>query len=283
MTTSSFPLSGPVDLQVRLGFATITVHAGDDVREAKVVLTPRDPDSDYVRRTEVELHGATLVVRGPKPRGTVFDIPVFGRRGGRDAVDAEITVPAGSTLKIGSWGGEVTVTGRAGTTDIASGMTTVDVEHVEGDLRLRYGSGPVRVQRVSGSIVVRAGSGDATFGDVAGSVEAGYGSGSVEIGRCGGAARMRAGSGQLSIGSAGGDVDFGSGSGGLSVGLRRGRPARLDVVTGSGQVRSDLPIEDKPPADAARAITVKARTGSGEVHVFRAEPPVPDDAVDVEA
>jgi len=127
--------------------------------------------------------------------------------------------------------------------------------------------------------VVRAGSSDATFGEVVGSVEVGCGSGNLEVGAASGRVRMRTGSGQLSIGSAGGDIDFTSGSGGVSIGLRRGQPARLDVITGSGQVRSDLPVEDHPPADTARAITVKARTGSGDVRIFRAEPAVPDDAV----
>ena len=280
MTTSSFPVSGPIDLQIRLGFGSVTVHADDGVREATVALTPRDPDSDYASRTVVELRQRTLIVHGPKPRGTLFDIPVFtGRRSDRDALDVEITVPAGTTMKIGSWGADVVVTGRAGTADIASGSTTVTLEHVDGDLRLRYGSGPARVQRVSGDVVVRAGSGDTTFGEVAGSVEFGCGSGNLEVGVAGGRVRMRTGSGQMSIGSAGGDVDFTGGSGAVSVGLRRGQSARLDVMTGSGQVRSDLPVEDRAPADTARAITIKARTGSGDVRIFRAEPAVPDDAV----
>jgi hypothetical protein len=45
--------------------------------------------------------------------------------------------------------------------------------------------------------------------------------------------------------------------------------ARLDVMTGSGQLRSDLPVADTPNP-AARAISVRARTGSGDVHLVRA-------------
>jgi hypothetical protein len=280
MSTSSFPVSGPIDLQVRLGFGSVNVHADEGVREATVALNPRDPDSDFAARTVVELRQKTLIVHTPKPRGALFDIPMFaGRRSERDALDVEIIVPAGTTMKIGTWGADVEVTGRAGTADIAAGSTAVTVEQVDGDLRLRYGSGPARVKRVSGDVVVRAGSSDATFGEVVGSVEVGCGSGNLEVGAASGRVRMRTGSGQLSIGSAGGDIDFTSGSGGVSIGLRRGQPARLDVITGSGQVRSDLPVEDHPPADTARAITVKARTGSGDVRIFRAEPSVPDDAV----
>ncbi len=278
MSTSSFPVSRPIDLQVRIGFGTITVHADDGVTDATVAVTPRDRDSDYAARTTVEMRGSTLVVQGPKPRGTVFDIPVFaGRYGNRDAVDVDITVPSGTPMKIGSWAADVVVVGRAGTTDVASGSATTTLGHIDGDLRLRYGGGPAQVQRVTGSVVVRAGSGNMTFGEVGGSLEVGCGSGSLEVATVGGRLRMRTGSGQASIRAAGGDVDFASGSGGLSVGLRRGQPARLDVVTGAGQLRSDLPVEDDPPANTAGAITIKARTGSGDVRIFPADP-VPADA-----
>jgi hypothetical protein len=273
VTTKTFALSGPIELSCRLSSGAITVHADDGVTEAKVVLTTRDGRSDYLDRTTVELQGSTLVVHGPKPRGPLFDLPVFaGRFGERDAVDADITVPAGTPMKIASWGADVVVKGRAGTTDIMSGSTTTEIDDVDGDLRLRYGSGPARAHRVTGSVVVRAGSSSLTFGDVAGAIEIGCGSGSLEVGAAGGRVRMRTGTGQATIGAAGGDVDFTSGSGGLSVGLRRGQPARLDVVTGAGHLRSDLPVGDDPPESTARAITIKARTGSGDVRIFRADP-----------
>ena len=278
MTTKSFPLSGPIELSCRLGSGAITVHADDGVTEANVVLTSRDGKSDYVDRTTIELQGSTLVVHGPKPRGGLFDFPVFtGRFGERDAIDADITVPAGTPMKIATWGADVVVKGRAGSTDVMSGSTSTEIDDVDGDLRLRYGSGPARAHRVSGSIVVRAGASSLAFGEVAGSIEVGCGSGSLEVESVGDKVRMRTGTGQATIGAASGDVDFTSGSGGLSVGLRRGQPARLDVVTGAGHLRSDVPVDDTPPTNIAQAITIKARTGSGDVRIFRAEP-MPDAA-----
>jgi hypothetical protein len=59
------------------------------------------------------------------------------------------------------------------------------------------------------------------------------------------------------------------GSGSIAIGLPAGQPARLDVTTGSGRVDSDLPIEDSP-ATQHNPITVRARTGSGNVRLFRA-------------
>jgi len=44
---------------------------------------------------------------------------------------------------------------------------------------------------------------------------------------------------------------------------------RLDVQTGGGRVDSALPIDDGPRAPA-EAITLRARTGFGNVHLVRA-------------
>jgi hypothetical protein len=41
------------------------------------------------------------------------------------------------------------------------------------------------------------------------------------------------------------------------------------VTTGSGEVLSELSIDDAP-RDKARAISVRARTGSGDVKLIRA-------------
>ena len=55
----------------------------------------------------------------------------------------------------------------------------------------------------------------------------------------------------------------------MSIGLPSGVTARLDVMTGAGQVRSELPVTDQP-AERSGAITVRARTGNGDVRLFRA-------------
>ncbi len=280
MTTKTFPLSGPIDLSCRLGFGSITVHADEGVTEAKVVLAPRDDTSDAVAQTLVELRGSTLIVHSRKPRGTVFDLPVFlGRAAERDALDLDITVPPDTPLKIASYDADIVIQGRSGSADIASGMAATHLDHVHGDLRLRCGSGPAHVHRVTGSVTVKTGSGDATFDEVGGGLTLSCGSGSLDLGVAHGAVRMRTGSGRASIGVAENDIEFASGSGGLSVGLRSGQAARLDVVTGAGRVYSDLPVENTPPATAGRPITVRARTGSGDVRIFRAAPAVREDKI----
>ena len=62
--------------------------------------------------------------------------------------------------------------------------------------------------------------------------------------------------------------DLTSGSGRVSIGLAAGVQARLDARTGSGQVRTEMPLEEM--AGRGPAIRIRVRTGSGDVIVHRA-------------
>ncbi|MGH8862984.1 MAG: DUF4097 family beta strand repeat-containing protein [Jatrophihabitantaceae bacterium] len=261
----SFPLTGPINLIVRYGHGSVTVSARDDLAEALVRLTARIPDSDILDRIAIEMRGPTLAVVAPR-QGGLSDL--FGGFRDRDTVDAEITVPSGTAMKLTTGSADITVTGRSGGADVASGSAHIDLDAVDGDLRVRCGSASSRVRAVSGDVVARSGSGDLSLGEIAGAVQAGSGSGNLSIDTAHGPVRSRAGSGDMRIGTAHGDVDVTAGSGGLSVGVPAGVSARLDVRTGSGRVRTDLPIDDSPANGTE--ITVRARTGSGDVRLFRA-------------
>jgi hypothetical protein len=267
--TRTFPLSGPITLDCRLRFGSVTVHAQDDRGEASVTLRPRDTGSEVAAATTVELRGHTLVVHAPKPRGIIFDRPVMGGRyQQRAAVDVDITVPSGTALKIVAGDADVALVGCSGDADISAGRVSADLAEVDGDLRLRYGSGSARIGRVTGLAVVKSGSGSATLAE-AGQVVMATGSGDLAIDVAHDRVHLRAGSGRAGIGVAEDDVDLVSGSGDLSVGLRAGQAARLEVSTGAGRFHSDLPMQPTPPSGSP-AITVRARTGRGDVSIRRA-------------
>jgi len=265
--TKTFPLAGPINLSVRLGHGSLTVTAEDHLHEALVRLTPRAGSDAVMQRIAVEMQGPTLSVSLPR-QGGIFDL-LGGWRRERDGVDVEVTVPSGTALKIVTFTADVTVRGRCGGADIASGSAGIAVDHVDGDLLLRYGNATSTVSRVDGSVTMRSGSGNASFGEVAGSLQSGSGSGRLDAQAVHGTVRSRAGSGDAHLGAVYGDVDMASGSGALSIGLPAGVSARLDVTTGSGRVDSDLPIEDNRTGKGP-SITVRARTGRGDVRVFRA-------------
>ncbi|MGI8921787.1 MAG: DUF4097 family beta strand repeat-containing protein [Solirubrobacteraceae bacterium] len=269
MTTKTFPLSGPTSLQLRVDSGSLTVHARDGLTEASVTMAPRVTDSDIVDRTLVELRGSTLHVIAPRQRG-IFDLPILGKRQhNRSAMDVTVTVPSGSAVKATTFTADIAVDGRCGTAEIASGSSTISLEEVEGDLRLRYGSSNCHVGRVSGSVELRSGSGDARFGEIGGELSSGRGSGELDATAVHGRVRTRSGSGRTTLRAVHSDVDLASGSGELAIGIPAGQPARLDMVTGSGQVDSELPVEEKP-ATSDDAIMIRAKTGSGDIRLFRA-------------
>lgn len=272
MTNQSFELSGPINLDCRIGHGSVFVRAEEGATQASVSLTARRSGSDVVERTTVEMRGPTLVVSGPLPRGGLFDVSVLTRRArDHDGMDVEITVPAGTAMRINSHAADIVVAGRSGSAEIATGSASTRLDEVDGDLRLRYGSGPAFVRCVKGSVEAKLGSGRLEMGEVGGALDVTCGSGNLQVGVAHGAVRLRTGSGDAAIDVAESDVDLTSGSGDLSIGLRPGHSARLDVLTGSGRLHSELSVEEMPPNDAAPA-TIRARTGSGDVHLRRAAP-----------
>lgn len=269
MTTTNFPLSGLTGVQVRIGSGSLTVRARDGLTEANVTLVPRVADSDIVERTLVELRGSTLYVISPR-QGGIFELPILGRRRhGRNAIDVTVTLPSGSAVKATTVSADITVEGRCGSADIASGASTISLDEIDGDLRLRYGSSSCQVGRVTGSVELSSGSGDARCGEIGGALSSARGSGTLDVTAVHGRVRTRSGSGPTTLAAVHGDVDIASGAGELTIGIPPGQTARLDLTTGSGQVDSELPLEDKP-ATPAKAITIKARTGSGDIRLFRA-------------
>jgi DUF4097 and DUF4098 domain-containing protein YvlB len=268
MSTTTFPVTEPIDLQVRIGSGSVTIDAVDGLTEATVdVTTKHKGASDSLI---VAMAGGTLVVSAPR-QGGVFDLPILGgRHGKRDEYDVRVTVPAGTPVNVLTFTAPISVRGRCGSADLAWGSTDATLEQVDGDLRLRFGNGSVHAEQVSGTAEVRSGNGRTHLGEVGGAITVGSGSGNVDVGIARDSVRLRAGSGSARIGAVHGDVDVVSGSGSVKIGLPAGVNARLDVTSGSGGVESDLPIEDAPRDGKARAITVRARAGSGRIRLFRA-------------
>jgi hypothetical protein len=268
MPTHTFPLDGPINLHVRIAHGSVTVEPEDDLSDASVSLDPGKHGGDLLDQTAVELRGHTLSVTGPR-QGGIFDLPLFGSRRGNRGLDIRIVVPSGTAVKISTFTAPIRILGRVGGADLAFGSAEAAVRHVDGDLLLRYGSGSAKAVEVSGSVQLRSGSGNAQFGAITGSLNSVCGSGDLSARIVHGAVRSRLGSGSAHLGEVHGDVDIASGAGGFEIGLPTGVTAHLDVNTGSGQVRSELPIEARP-ASADGAITLRARTGSGNVRLFRA-------------
>jgi hypothetical protein len=267
MTTKTFPVTAPIRLVGRIAHGSFTVHAVADVTEARVDITSRGTQS-ILENVSVELRGSTLEVSLPR-QGGIFDLPLLNRGLARDAVDVVVTVPSGTPTRISTYTAPVRIEGAVGHADVATGVADIEIDSVKGDLRLRYGSGTAEVRSVTGSVQARSGSGSARFGEVGGALNSACGSGDLTVSTAHGLVRSRTGSGGASLGAVFGDVDLVSGSGAVSIGLPSGQSAKLELLTGSGRVNSDLPVEPNA-TNKGRPITVRVRTGSGDIRLVRA-------------
>jgi hypothetical protein len=262
MSEFEFRLDGPISLSCRLGGGSLVIHAEPGREMAQVVVEPRDPRADVLSRSTIELRGSQLIVHVPDEGSG------FGHTGQRDDVDLTLRVPTATAMRLAAGSADITVHGRSGAMDVRTGSSTIVLDEVEGGLSARTGSGDLRARLVTGAATCKGGSGDVEIDQVGGDLTVSVGSGDLRLGTARGAVRLRSGSGTADIGSLSHDADLTSGSGAMTIGLAAGVQARLDVRTGSGQVRTEMPLEDS--AGNGPAIRLRARTGSGDVTVCRA-------------
>jgi hypothetical protein len=266
ISSRTFDLTGPINLSVRISRGAVTVRMVDGLRAASVdISSAAGAAPELADRITVQMEGPTLTVSAPREHG----VGSSWRRGSRDGIEVAVSVPSGTALAIATSSAPITVRGRCGGADILTGSGDVTLDHVDGDLRLRGGGTRSHVARVSGSVASRSGAGAAHFGVIEGSLQHGCGSGTLDVQEVHGSVRSRNGSGSTVLASVHGDVDLASGSGAMRIGLPANAAARLHVTTGSGRVRTDLPIDDEPAPGSAR-IAIRARTGSGDITFFRA-------------
>jgi hypothetical protein len=218
--------------------------------------------AEAVRRTVVDFTGGRLTVRTPRevPLRTV---PLI----------IQVSAPQGSSINARSGSADVAVTGTAAALDVETGSGQVRAQRCTGAAEVRTSSGDVRLGTVLGQLRVRTGSGEVDVISVEGAQGSGIvhtGSGAVRLGAVAHDVSARTGSGDLTVvdASAGG-LDLTSGSGQLRVGIHPGVLAELDVSSGSGRARSDLPVGG-PPAEGDVVLRVRARTGSGDALVTAA-------------
>jgi len=269
MIDKSFPVRNRMKLNCRFHSGALLVQAQDGLSQARVRISSADGDDDRLSDFTVDCDGDTITVHEHRDRAGGW-LDLF-RWGSRAEVRIEVELPSQAELNLGVHSADLVVRGRVGTTEIGCGSSSVRLGEVAGELRLRSGSGNVTVDRVHGSANLRGGSGEIRIGEAGADVTVGMGSGRLAIGTAHGKVRMRSGSGGTVIELAEADVDITSGAGPVSIGLGTGQPARLDVLTGSGQLHTEMPVADRQPAGAgAHPIIIRARTGAGDVTIRRA-------------
>jgi DUF4097 and DUF4098 domain-containing protein YvlB len=164
----------------------------------------------------------------------------------------------------------VTATAPLGRCRLTTGSGDISLSAAT-DLDVTSGSGSVSVGVIGGSAArITSGSGDLVIGEARCALTAKSGSGDLLV-RSLTAADLRAssGSGDISVPSTSGSVDLRTASGSLTIGIADGLTAWLDLSSTSGAVRVAMDACNEPVAGEP-FVSVRARTASGEIAVYRA-------------
>lgn len=261
---TTFHTPREVDLDLRNPAGTVEVVAAETATSTVDIRPVHDTEAarQYAERVRVELSGNSRRLR-------VTVAERWTALGRTVPLAISVTVPVGSRLHLKTATADMLCRGRLGALQAHTATGAVDVEEVTGRVevhaatgRIQLGStGPVQVHVASGSVRIRHATGDAQL-----HVE----SATVRIGTAEASVRVHTSSGDIEIGeSVCGAVDVMSASGDLRVGLRAGVLARLDLASGAGRARSELPVEDTA-GHGRPELVIRARAGSGNVLVTRA-------------
>jgi DUF4097 and DUF4098 domain-containing protein YvlB len=179
-------------------------------------------------------------------------------------------VPDGLTYVIKTGSANVSISADIGPSKIVSGSGDISIGTAV-DLDCNSGSGDISVARVEGRAArLNSGSGDVSVGEAHCPVTAKSGSGDVVVQSLeGGNLQANSGSGDIGITSTSGSVDLRSASGSLTIAVADNLATWLDLNSVSGDIRIALE-STAPPEPGEPYISVRARTASGDIGIYRA-------------
>jgi hypothetical protein len=253
-----FTVTHPLEATARLGTGQVTVEpaeAGTAWASVEPVDPGHEPSVRLAEQANITLDGNELRV----------DVPDTRRQFRRGEVKVAFGLPGRSGLSVK--GGMVDVAVRGGLLALSAKLGAGDVEadEVTEGLAVKAGQTDVRLGR-AGNVAVTTGQGSLRAERV-GPTAFKTGQGDVELGRTDGSVAVKGGSVDLTVHEAGaGDIAFTTGSGSATVGVAAGTTVELDLMSVSGDVRCDLPMESSAPSGGA-GLHLKLRTGSGDLRV----------------
>lgn len=284
----NFAASGPLDIDVTITSGRVTVHLVDEPLAGVEIVHEPGTDNPFlqsianimewvndrfggpeaanvemakaaVEESRISLTGQRLVVTGPKQRLRMVPLAVTVR------------APQGSQVSVRSGSADVTVTGSAGRCTIETGSGEVAVDRADGFAFIAAGSGSLRLGPMLGGLKARSGSGEIEVSSVGGPTTVSTGSGDVWFGAVQDNVTAKTGSGDLTIAdAASGNIDLTTGSGEIRVGVRSGTTALIDLVSRSGEARSELDVDQRGHHPDAPKIRLRGRTSSGNAVVTSA-------------
>lgn len=279
----TFDTPQPISVSVELGVGDIRIDASDR-SDTAVEVGPSDPtkkgDVAAAEQTRIEYANGHLLVKGPS--GWRQWMP----HRGRESVDIEIGLPAGSRVQVEAGVAAVRSSGRlgecrcragvgdvqleeVGPVELKTGFGDVTVERVVGRAQVVTGSGAVRIGRVDGPAIVKNSNGDTSIGEVSGDARVSAANGTITVDRAHEGVVAKTANGSVRLGEvARGAAVAQSAAGDLEIGVRDGVAAWLELHTRFGHVQNDLDVSETP-ASSEDTVEVHATTSYGDIAVHR--------------
>jgi DUF4097 and DUF4098 domain-containing protein YvlB len=253
----AFDTPDPIEIMVRNAAGDIDVTCQATATTEVVVEPQRPEDADAADRTAVVQQGRRLRIEVPERRW-----------GSSPRITVRVSAPARSRLAARGASADVRCTGPLSALTVTTASGDVAAELVEGDASVDSASGDVTLAEVTGAARVRTASGDVTAALVP-SLEVTTASGDVTAGSVGCSLRARTASGGVQVAEAvAGSIEVNTASGDILVGVRRGTAVRLYLTSNSGNLNSELPVEDVAP-EHGTTLELRLQSVSGDIQVRR--------------
>lgn len=191
-------------------------------------------------------------------------------------IDYDVSLPAATTLKVGSGSGDIEVSNVASLLSVQTGSGDVHLNNIGSAPHVSTGSGTIRANGVHGAASLETGSGDIELHqEMAGDVKAETGSGTIRLHGVNGGVRAGTGSGDLEIdGNPASEWKINTGSGSVRLSLNNAAYT-LNASTSSGSINVSAPINMQSSQNKQHIAgtvrgggpNVRVSTGSGDITV----------------
>ena len=280
-----FDTPEPISVTVELGVGNIRIVASDrtdTIVEMRPSNEAKKSDVAAAEQTRVEYADGRLLIKGPK------NWRQFSLRGGRESIDVQIDLPAGSHVRGSSGVAGFHSTGRLGEVHVATGMGDIHVDQggdpvelktgygditvgtVGGHASAKTGSGAVRMSSIHGTAAVKNANGDTWIGEVTAELSVRGANGKIVVDKAHSTVGAKTANGDVRLGEvAHGAVRAETAFGKVDVGISEGVTAWLDLNTRFGRVQNELDATERPDA-GKDTVEVRAHSSFGDITIRRA-------------
>jgi DUF4097 and DUF4098 domain-containing protein YvlB len=266
-----FETPGSVSLQVKLPSGRVVVTTAEEARTTVdvVALGRRGQDAlDEIDVTIEEQRGSYVVRIEQKDKFRWGPIQVTW---GGD-FECRITCPPGADLELSGGSTDLRVDGELGAALVKTASGDVRLGDVRDNAQVKTASGDISVSSVGAEASLVTVSGDLGVERVDTMLAARTVSGDVTIGTIAGELGLSTTSGDVDIKAVtGGDVRVQTVSGDVRIGVARGTRVWVDAASVSGDLDSELGLEDQDATESDDGVTpLQVKTVSGDVAIVRA-------------